>query len=368
VRLAAALALSCVATAAFAQSGQAEFEAATALEGRGEYAQAADALEKLARERPDDAFADDALFEAATIAEEHLADPERAARLYGEVVSRYPQSRLERRARTRADFLASSLRSGAGPLREYQAIIAPGAQKDPAAAIAKMEALLAAHPDFALSDRALYWLGEHYLAAGRPADAEAHFLALEQRFPGTEWAARAKKGRADLLLSRGHPLAARVLYRELHAEPGLIARAGGEEGLIMVDTAIRRLVELIVAILYLAAFVTLHAIALRRRRAVRTGIPTEILFYVPVALLFVIAAATENGSIAWATVGIATGGGVVVWLTCALGARLDAERWSRRLLRMAASAVAVVALMFVALQSTGLTDLVLETMRMGPER
>src|SRR5581483_1362017 len=88
MRFAVALLLG-VATA-HAQSGQAEFDAATALEAKGEYAQAADALEKLARERPDDPFADDALFEAATIAEERLGDPERAARLYDAVAKKYP--------------------------------------------------------------------------------------------------------------------------------------------------------------------------------------------------------------------------------------------------------------------------------------
>lgn len=362
MRLAVALLLG-VATAP-AQPGQAEFEAATALEARGEYAQAAEALEKLARERPDDAFADDALFEAATIAEERLGDPERAARLYEAVATKYPSSRLERRARTRAEFLAASLKSGAGPLKEYQAIVAPGKRPAAPETIARMEALLKAHPDFALADRALFWLGEQYVASKQPAEAEARFRAVEERFAGSEWAARAKKARADLLLSRRHPFAARALYRELHAERELVARAGGEEGLAAVDTAIRRFVELLLSIAYLLAFVVLHALAMRRRGA--RGVPIEVLFYAPVALLFVIAAATENPSILWATLAIAAGGGAIVWLSCA--ARADGERWRWRLARLLSSSVAVVALMFVAVQSTGLTDLVLETLRMGPER
>jgi outer membrane protein assembly factor BamD (BamD/ComL family) len=362
MRFAVALLLG-VATA-HAQSGQAEFDAATALEAKGEYALAADALEKLARERPDDPFADDALFEAATIAEERLADPERAQRLYDAVATRYPSSRLERRARTRADFLASSLKSGAGPLKEYQAITAPGKRPAPPDLIARMEALLQAHPDFALTDRALYWLGEQYAASKRTAEAEARFIAVEQRFPGGEWASRAKKSRADILLSRGHPFAARALYRELRAQKDLVARVGGEEGLMAVDTAIRRFVELLLAIAYLLAFALLHALAIRRHSG--RGVPTEVLFYAPVALLFVIAAATENPSILWATLAIAGGGGAIVWLSCAV--RADGEPWSRRLLRLASSSVAVLALMFVAIQTTGLTDLVLETLRMGPER
>ena len=115
------LALVCaIATNVYAQApepGQKEFEAATAREGKGDYAGAAEALEKLGHELPKSSYADDALFEAAVVAEEHLADPARAARLYEEVATRYPSSRLARRARTRADFLHSSLSTGEAPLR-----------------------------------------------------------------------------------------------------------------------------------------------------------------------------------------------------------------------------------------------------------
>src|SRR3954465_2534688 len=88
---------------------QQPFEAATALEAIGQFAPAADALEKLGHELPADSFAPDALYEAAVVAEERLSDPKRAHRLYEEVATRYPSSRLSRRARTRADFLARSL-------------------------------------------------------------------------------------------------------------------------------------------------------------------------------------------------------------------------------------------------------------------
>src|SRR5262245_61633632 len=106
--------------------GQQAFEAAIAREAKGDYIGARTDLEQLAHRLPDDAFADDALFEAAVISEERLSDPAKAAQLYQEVATRYPQSRLARRARTRADFLSSSLRTGAGPLAEYQRIQAEG--------------------------------------------------------------------------------------------------------------------------------------------------------------------------------------------------------------------------------------------------
>ena len=144
---------------------QARFDAATQLEARGQFAPAADALEKLGHERADDSFAPDALYEAAVVSEERLADPARAARLYDEVATRYPSSRLSRRARTRADFLKSSLTTGAGPLAEYESIMNGLDPRDKPAAISRMEQLLAQHPDFSLADRALFWLGNSYAQA-----------------------------------------------------------------------------------------------------------------------------------------------------------------------------------------------------------
>lgn len=359
-------------------AGQAEFEAAVAREASGDYAGAASALEELARRRPDDAFADDALFEAASLAEERLGDPQRAARLYGELLARYPSSRLQRRARARADFLARSLATGAEPLRVYQEILADYPRRPPAESLARMERLLAEHPDFALADRALFWLGTAYVTAGRRTDAERALLALETKFPSSEYAPRGKRLRGDLLLGAGHPLAARALYRELatHADPTV--RAAGEEGLRDVRRAITRWTLFGLGVAYFAGFVLVELVRLRRarRRAeaqtpAARRLPTELLFYAPIAALFTVAAATEHRAIGLATAIIAAGGGLLVWLsgartTAALAAGPVAPR--PRLLRAVAVGAAALALAYVAIQGAGLTDLVVETLRSGPER
>src|SRR5438105_13026092 len=114
-----------------------------------------------------------------------------------------------------------------------------------------MEALLAARPDFALADRALYWLGQSYAEAHDEARALDRFAAVERRFPASEWAPRAKKARADLLLGRGHPLAARGLYHELAQAGDPLARSAGAEGLASSVTWIGRAVGVIVAVAYL---------------------------------------------------------------------------------------------------------------------
>jgi TolA-binding protein len=345
-----------------APTGQARFEAATAREAQGDYAGAAADLEALARELPNDAFADDALFEAAMLAEERLSDPARAARLFDEVARRWPQSRLARRARGRADFLRGSLATGEGPLREYQAILSAAPSRPPAESAARMERLLASHPDFALADRALYWLGSSYAEQRRWDEAMARFADVERRFPRSDWAARAMKARGDLLLARRHPYEARAVFTELAGAADPTARAAGAEGLENVTRALRRLVLAALALGYLIAFFVAHA--WRLGAAGLRRVPTELLYYAPVALVFVIAGETENSAIGWCTLAIAVGGGLVIWLT----GNLAQSETRARLLRATATALAVLCIVVVAVQATGLTDLVVETLRAGPER
>ena len=214
-----------------AETAQQRFAAATALEARGQFAAAAAALEQLGHELPADPFAPDALYEAAVVAEERLSDPARARALYEEVATKYPSSRLSRRARTRADFLARSLSTGEAPLREYDDILAGAVSRPRAESLARMQALLVRWPDFALADRALFWLGQRLAEERRWDEARARFAEIERRFPSSEWARRGMKARADISLSRGHPFVARALYHELAASSDPVARSAGNEGL-----------------------------------------------------------------------------------------------------------------------------------------
>ncbi len=346
---------------------QAEFEAATNLEAKGDFAAAARSLEALAEAHPEDSFADDALFEAAVIAEERLADPARAARLFTKVAEAYPSSRLARRARARADFLQTSLVSGPEALVEYQEIINGAARRSPEESMARMEKLLTAHPDFVLADRALYWLGGALADQRRGTDATARYLEVEGRFPASEWAVRAKKARGELLLRAGKPIQAYHLFEELAAAKDQLSRALAEEGLKASRTAIRRTTLAWVCGAYLAAFL-LACVTLIWRTRPRPKLPSEFLYYIPVALLFSVAAATENRAIGVCTAAIALGGAAVVYATSAVfigGPKLTARRGA---LGVALAGMAVFAVAFLAIQSVQLTDLVIETFRSGPDR
>jgi outer membrane protein assembly factor BamD (BamD/ComL family) len=353
-----------------ADTPQERFAAATTLEAKGQFSAAADALERLGRELPADSFAPDALFEAAVVSEERLSDPARARRLYDEVATHYPSSRLSRRARTRADFLARSLTTGEEPLRAYDEILGGAANRPRAESRARMEALLRRWPDFALADRALFWLGQRLAEEHRWDEAAARFSEIERRFASSEWALRAKKARADLLLSRGHPFAARVLYRELISAGDPVARSAGQEGLADSVSFIARAIAVVLCIVYLVGFASLQLRAVRPRARLRR-VPLELLYYAPVAVVFVAAALTENRAIGLATAGIAVGGAALVWLTSlGFAARLERAPMSpmARAGRAVAIFVAVGAIVFLAVQATGLTDIVIETFRAGPER
>jgi hypothetical protein len=301
------------------------------------------------------------------LAEERLADPARAARLFAQVAEKYPSSRLARRARARADFLEGSLKSGAGPLVEYQEIINGAARRTPDESIARMEKLLTAHRDFTLGDRALYWLGGALADQRRGADALARYQELERRFPSSEWAVRAKKSRGELLLRSGKLTDARALFEELARSGDPLARALAEEGLQITRSSIRRRALAWACGIYLALFLIGHVVLLWGKRK-QLKLPGEVLFYVPIAAIFSIAAATENRSIGWATFAIAVGGAAIVYATTSSFSVRDRITFGRGALSVALAAAAVFAVVFLAIQSNQLTDLVIETFRMGPER
>jgi hypothetical protein len=201
---------------------------------------------------------------------------------------------------------------------------------------------------------------------GRDRDAARRFLELERRFPTSDWAARAKRARADLALRAHDLLEARSLLLELSRSPDPMARLSAEDGLVAVHSALRRLLAtgFALALLMLLAGMTLRA-------AWPLGplsLPVELWYYLPVAGLFVLAAATENRAIGMAVAMVAVGGGVILYLSSTLEARRPASSLRVRLRRSAGIALAVLALVFLAVQATGLTPVVMETLRSGPER
>lgn len=351
------------------EGGQARFEAALALLRAGQERAAARALEDLARERPDDDVAPEALFEAAQIHDEQLGEPARARELYGELLRRYPQSRLYRRAQGREAELAAGLRTGAAPYTELQDILRRFREPDTAA---RLQRLLAAHPGFSMGDRARYLLGSALLDAGRPAEAEAALRDLLARHPGGEWAPRALQLLGQLALGRGDFREARARYAALGGYGGPLWSAASAQGLELTARAERRAWLGRGAALYLALY--LLALALRGRRRLWPP-PLEVLYLLPVGAFLVLAAALGGGGpLLQAILRITLGGAALTWLGGA-AARVGAESPDprralplRALLGAALRLLGALSLGYLVVYHGGLAEVVLETLRQGPER
>jgi TolA-binding protein len=354
---AALLALAATAAATPAQDA---FYAASALEQAGRPAEAVAGWEAVAQRWPDDEIADDALAEAARVREEKLGDPEGALGRYQELLRRYPQSRLSRRAALRADFLRKNLVAGAEPLRLYQDVLARYPQRSHADSIARMEDLLRRFPTFPLSDQATLWLGEAYQQERRFDEALGAYRKVVSRWPETDAAGRAQKAIGDLWLERGQAGRARQAYDAL-ARRGPAWAETANYGRKMASQLVRRRTLTWASVLVIVAF--LVGYGLRATRGGRLTIPPELKYYLPVAGAFVAAALTEHRAILRATLILAATG-----LALAL---LVGQRPTRRghAALHGVVIVAVVAAAFVlAVQTQGLTDMMLETLSSGAER
>ena len=231
-----------------------------------------------------------------------------------------------------------------------------------------MDALLAAHPDFALADTALLWLANLDAREGKSAAAAERYLTIERRFPDREAWALARKGRADLALATSHPFTARALYQSILDSPASAHRPvadAARAGLRLARTALLRLLAFTLALACLTLFFA-WSLFWSRPLYLRP-LPTELHYYLPVAALFSLCAATENRAIALATATVAVGGAAILFVTTRAAARA-ATSTPRRLLFAFAVAAAALSLTYAALYTQNLLDFVLETLRAGPER
>jgi outer membrane protein assembly factor BamD (BamD/ComL family) len=364
---------------AAAAQGQARFEAALRLytgragdtpDAAGATA-AATALEQLARELPEDEIAPEALFEAAQLYDEQLGLPEQAQRLYAELLRRYPSSRLCRRAESRLTQLRDGLRTGADALTRFQRILR-STEEGSAARIAQLRALLGERPDFALADHALYLLGSAQLRAGLGSAAADTFAALASRFPASEWTAYGHKAQADAFIARGQCGQARPHLRALAERPGGIWPLAAAEGLSQCDSLDRRQVWKRLAVAYL---VLLSLVLLYRGLTRRTlwPPPFEIWYYAPVAGFLVLASLPIKGGLFTAPVLLLAGlGGALSWLAAAAQQAGPAPRRpSRRVLFVGLGLLwrvaAVAALCYLVIETQGLYDVLVETLRNGAD-
>lgn len=355
--------------------GQARFEAALRLFTAGKQPDAASsaaaALEQLARELPEDEIAPEALFEAAQLNDEQLGRPDQAERLYEALLRRYPSSRLIRRAESRLSQLREGLRTGTDALIRFQRIIR-ATPEGSAERIAQLSALLRERPEFALADQTLYLLGSAQLRAGQDEAAAGSFATLFSRFPASEWAAYGHKAQADALIAQGRCEPARVHLRALGQRRGTVWVRAAEEGFGQCSLLERRRLWSWLALGYLGV---LGGGLLWRARRTLWPPPLEFYYYAPVAGFLVLVSLGVKGGLYLGPVLLLAGlGAALSWLGAAAARRAVRHKRrgaARRALQVTAGllgrALAVAAICYLVVDSQGLFELLIETVRNGAD-
>jgi tetratricopeptide (TPR) repeat protein len=350
--------------------GDARFRAATAAIGRGDPAAALAGFLALADELPDSIWADDALAEAARLAE-RAHDRPRAIALLTRLADRYPTSRSAKWARAHAAELAATTAGAAWAEVEavHDGVIAAvGRPGDPTPHLERLEAALRAHPGYPRGTAAKLWLGTAWGREGDWTRALAWYrdAARTATAPADRRAARLRAALAYIALDDYDAADAEVaaVAADPAADPIAIANARDDIAVGRFRRALRIAAWIALALLAAAAVVALH-----RARALRSLAipPAEVWFLAPLAALAAIIAASGNPLIGTAVRRVAIGGVILTWISGAVLRAAPRPGRLRAIAHVAAIAVAAAAIIYLAVSTDRLIDLLLETWRTGPE-
>ncbi|HWM86163.1 MAG TPA: tetratricopeptide repeat protein [Kofleriaceae bacterium] len=354
------------------------FAAAANLIAEDREAEAAAALEKLAREAPEHAMAPEALFMAADLFEDRLADPARALALYEELGVKYPDSRRALAASRRAAALSAQVGTGAAGIeaqRRFLAIRQKFAERPEQQSIQMGEALLREYPDWAGAPAVAMWLAGLDERAGRYESALRRYLEASRRYSEPEARFDALRGAGDMALHLGRHAEAEDHYRSMEARGDPARQIAIEEALAAVVQSRGRSRWLWACLVASAAgFLALGASLLRAAGGARAALramwppPVEVMYLLPAGVLLSAVSYTDYQGLGPAVTIVSAGGVLAAWLSGA-GLALRRERRSAVAIGHALLAgVAVLALLYVAVYTNNLIDPVADTLRYGPER
>ncbi len=316
------------------------------------------------------------LFRAARACEDTLADPKRAFALYDRVARDHASSRIATAAERRLGVLRAQL----GESNEYAenaaelARLVAEADTLQTAEVERRAAILIAAPWPGAPDAGL-WVAEWLRRNGRFADAQIRYAEVATRWPDTAAAQMAIRGGAGNALD-GHDWdLAEKLATQLPSveEVDRVVR----DDLLLLAARGRQIDRWYVRAWIIAALGLLGLIGSLVEASRRGGYrrphlrpPIEVLFLAPVAAVMIGIALTTHQLIAPAVLILSIGGLLFAWLS---GAALDTLRARgrevrrRAVLHVAICFLAVAALLYVSLVRDNLLELVIETVRFGPE-
>lgn len=318
---------------------------------------------------------DYALFRAGQACEDTLADPARGLALYERLVRELPDAGIAIAAGRRIELLRGQVGAGGQHAREaaeLARLIAEADQLAPAELDRRARSLT--EVDWSGASDAVLWHAEWLRRGKRFVEADARFAEVVARWPGTPQANDALRGGAGAANDAGDWARAEELARRI-PEGDPADRVMSEELLATAAAGRRRDLWYIIAwlavVAALAGLGASFADALRRAPPPRrVRLPSELIFLAPVAAVMIGVALTTHETIAPAVTIVSAGGLLLAGVS---GATLDLLRAAGRPMRRRAVLhvgicfVAVVALLFIALVRDHLLELVIETVRFGPE-
>jgi Tfp pilus assembly protein PilF len=371
LRRAAAVLVLCAAVAAYAGDDDPDrgsaFHAAEVRAAAGDVG-AIDALEAIGAARPITRWTDDAWSEAAGAAE-RAGDLARARRDYEHALELAGDDTFARRVR--GDLARLAQRTGetgafAGVAAAHERLVAQiQAGGDPKPALRELGALVDANPGYPHAATAMLALAAGWERDGAFATARA-WLVRAQATASPDEHERVFSEAARFAI-RAHELGdAETAIAQLHD------RQNARELAETLDAArvrydLRRGLWGLLAAIAIAAIVVLRRDAGSWRAAARRLLrpPTEVVFLAPIAIVIGVFAATGNPLVARAVRGILGVGVAVAWVSGALLVRPVSGK--RALVHGLVALVTVIAAGYLAIDHDRMIDLVVETLRSGPD-
>jgi hypothetical protein len=307
----------------------------------------------------------DELYAAALAADDRLAQPARALALYERLLREQPNYFRAVTAEKRALILRAEIGGGHSAEADAFAKLVSEADRAPDV-VPRAEALAnAAWPG---APATLLWLAEWLRRHGRFDEAQARYAQIAARWPASREAHLAGRGAAGAAVDarqwdRAEQLASALPVAD---EADRLTRAE-----LLHAAAIGRLRARIYVIAWIALVIVLvglaGALALAAWRAKRFSLrpPIEIVFGAPIAAVLVIASFTAHRAIGPAVTRIAAVGLLMAWLS---GAALELRPGrARAVINVVACVIGVLAIAYIAVTRDGLIDMLIETVRFGPD-
>jgi hypothetical protein len=313
----------------------------------------------------------DVLFAAGRACEDRLHDPARALAIYERIARELPDAGISIAA-TRRIAQLQGVRGHAREAADLADLIA-NADKLPRDQVLRRADALIAAPWPGAAEAAL-WLADWLCRTAHDADAQARYAQVMARWPSSPQSRLALRNAASCAIDAHEWALAERLAAQLPAADELERAVKND---LLAGAARGRRRDTLYSASWLAIALALAVLLASLAEAiVRGGLrrptlrpPIEVLFLAPVAAVIVAASFTTHRAIAPAVVRISLVGLALAWLS---GAALDLLRARQRpvrlraLVHVAACAVGVLAIGYIALVHDGLLDMLAETVQFGP--